>query len=155
MSSPSISFNPARADEFEELLALRIDAMRESLERVGRFDLERTRERFRASFAPEHTRHVVLGGARVGFVSVGPIPEGLTLEHLYVRPRDQRKGIGAAVLARIFAEADAAGLSLRVGALRESESNAFYVRHGFVFVEAGAWDNYYVRPATSSGRSNS
>ncbi len=88
----------------------------------------------------------------MGFVSVRPTPAGLMLEHLYVRPRDQRKGVGAAVLAKVFEEADAAGLPLRVGALRESESNTFYVRHGFVFMEVGEWDNYYVRPAPCSGR---
>jgi GNAT superfamily N-acetyltransferase len=69
----------------------------------------------------------------------------LLLDHLYVRPGHQGKGIGAAVLAQVFAEADAAGLQVRVGALRGSESNRFYARHGFVQVEQGEFDNYYVR----------
>lgn len=45
----------------------------------------------------------------------------------------------------IFEEADAAMLPIRVGALRESDSNRFYARHGFELVEQAEWDNYYVR----------
>ena len=54
-------------------------------------------------------------------------------------------GIGAAVLARVVAEADAQGLPVRVGALRGSDSNRFYLRHGFRLVEQGEFDNYYIR----------
>jgi hypothetical protein len=43
-------------------------------------------------------------------------------------------------------EADASALPLRVGALKESASNRFYIRHGFQFVESSEFDNYYVRP---------
>jgi hypothetical protein len=52
------------------------------------------------------------------------------------------------VLAHVFAEADARALSLRVGALRESDSNRFYTRHGFTLVEQGEFDNHYLRAAT-------
>lgn len=137
---------PAAAEDFEELLALRISAMRESLERIGRFDPERARQRFRDSFAPEHTRHVLRQGRRVGFVAVTPRGAGLSLDHLYVHPDEQGHGIGSAVLLLLFQEADALGQSLRVGALRDSASNRFYQRHGFVLVEEGPWDLYYVRP---------
>ena len=50
------------------------------------------------------------------------------------------------MLGHVFAEADAQGKSIRVGALRESESNHFYAKHGFKLVEQAEWDNYYVRP---------
>jgi GNAT superfamily N-acetyltransferase len=136
----------AGPEEFEELVCLRIEAMRESLERIGRFDPVRARERFRASFAPEFTRHILWKGERVGFVAVSPARDGLSLDHLYVAPRRQGAGIGSAVLALVFAEADAAGLALRVGALRESDSHRFYLRHGFLRSEEGEWDIYYVRP---------
>jgi hypothetical protein len=32
-----------------------------------------------------------------------------------------------------------------VGALKESDSNRFYVRHGFVLESRAEFDNYYVR----------
>jgi GNAT superfamily N-acetyltransferase len=119
--------------------------MRESLERVGRFDPVRARERLRAGFAPRDTRHIVVMGERVGVVVVRPRTDDLLLDHLYVRPAWQGRSIGSAVLARVLAEAYAAARSVRVGALRDSASNRFYVRHGFELVEHTELDNYYVR----------
>lgn len=143
----AVSFADVRADDAEALVALRLEAMRESLERVGRFDPQRARERFLGAFAPEFTKHIVLEGKRVGFVVVRPCETGLLLDHLYIHPRFQRRGIGAAVLSAVFADADARALPLRVGALRGSDSNRFYARHGFQLVDAAEWDNYYVRPS--------
>lgn len=142
---PKISFVQARVEDLEQLLALRIEAMRESLERIGRFDPARARERFASGFDPERTRHIMLGEQRVGFVVLQHLPDLVLLEHLYVRPEFQGRGIGAQVLGDIFALADATGVEVRVGALRESDSNRFYLRHGFVRVEEGEWDIYYVR----------
>jgi len=119
--------------------------MRESLERVGRFDPQRARDRFLAGFDPARTRHVLVDGRRVGFVVVRPQDDGLLLDHLYVAPLAQGRGIGAAVMADVLADADARGLPLRVGALRGSDANRFYARHGFELVEQGEWDNFYRR----------
>jgi GNAT superfamily N-acetyltransferase len=141
-----ISFEPATEADFEELFALRDEAMRESLTRLGRYDPARSRERFSASFEARFTRHILRGGARVGFVAVKPHQDGLLLDHLYLRLGEQGRGIGAAVLAQLFTEADAAGLALRVGALRDSASNRFYARHGFEQVGESEWDVYYRRP---------
>nr|MDP9126475.1 GNAT family N-acetyltransferase [Pseudomonadota bacterium] len=49
----------------------------------------------------------------------------------------------------VFASADARRRALRVGALRESDANRFYARHGFELVEHAEWDNHYRRPARS------
>ncbi len=123
--------------------------MQESLERLGRFDPHRARERFAAGFEPARTRHIVVNDERVGFVVVKPADGLLLLDHLYIASAWQGRGIGAAVLVQIFAEADAQGVPLRVGALRQSASNRFYQRHGFVWVESGEWDHYYARPAVN------
>ena len=148
MGVAPIAFAPATAADADALVALRIAAMRESLQRVGRFDPQRARDRFLANFDPACTRHVLVDGARVGFVVVRPGPDEWLLDHLYVLPSHQGRGIGAAVLDDLFASADACGRSLRVGALRASEANRFYLRHGFELVECAEWDNYYRRPAS-------
>jgi GNAT superfamily N-acetyltransferase len=148
-----IELSAAATGDLEELVALRIEAMRESLERVGRFDPVRARERFAAGFSPEHTRHIVVANARVGFVVVKLQSGHLLLDHLYIQPSMQGQGIGAAVLARVFAQADQAAVPLRVGALRQSASNRFYLRHGFVLVEETVFDNYYVRPCNIASQS--
>ena len=121
---------------------------RESLERVGRFDPKRARTRFLSTFTAENTRHIEVAGVRVGFVVVTAKPDHLLLDHFYVHPRNQGAGVGSAVLRQLFAEANDRGTAIRVGALRESDSNRFYMRHGFELVERGEWDNYYQHPVS-------
>ena len=145
-----LTFIAVRPSDFEALAAIRIEAMRESLERIGRFDPVRARERFRSGFTPEYTRHILVDGERVGFVAIKPQGDTLLLDHLHVQPGSQGRGVGAAVLTQIFAEADAGKLPVRVGALRDSDSNRFYARHGFQLVERGEFDNYYVRPSQNA-----
>ena len=76
---------------------------------------------------------------------------GLLLDHLYVLPGHQNKGVGAAVLAAVFSQADQMGCRVKVGALKESASNRFYIRHGFVLLEQTEFDNHYVCQPTLSG----
>lgn len=142
-----ITFEPVEATDADALANIRVEAMRESLEHVGRFDPQRARDRFLSGFTPDHTFHILFLGEKAGFYVVKPEADGLLLDHLYVMPSHQGKGVGAAVLAKVFALADLTGVSVRVGALKESASNRFYVRHGFVLVEQGEFDNYYVRQA--------
>ena len=142
-----VSLEPAVAADAEALAAIRVAAMRESLERIGRFDPRRARDRFLSGFDPALTRHVLLDGRRVGFVVVRAQDDGLLLDHLYVAPQAQGRGVGAAVMAGVLADADARGLPVRVGALRGSDANRFYARHGFELVEEGEWDNLYRRAA--------
>ena len=143
----SIVLSPAHQPDLGVLVALRVAAMRASLERIGRFDPVRARERSVAGFAPEETRHIELDGERVGFVVVKTCDHGLLLDHLYVHPDFQGRGIGSAVLQQVFVQADQAALPVRVGALRGSDSNRFYQRHGFRLVDEAEWDVYYMRDA--------
>ncbi|MGK3122096.1 GNAT family N-acetyltransferase [Pseudomonas corrugata] len=135
----------ASTSDLEDLVAIRIEAMRESLERLGRFDPDRARQRFLEGFDASNTRRIEVLGALVGFVVIKDRQSEFLLDHLYVIPSAQGAGIGTEVLTRIFKEADEIGRSIRVGALKESASNRFYIRHGFVFVESSEFDNYYVR----------
>ncbi|PAJ78822.1 GNAT family N-acetyltransferase [Burkholderia ubonensis] len=132
-------------DDAETLVQIRIAAMRESLERVGRFDPQRARARFLSSFDPACCRFILADGVTVGFLLVRPADEHLTLEHLYILPAHQGRGIGSAVLASILADADSRALPVKVGALRGSDSNRFYQRHGFMKIDDAQWDIYYVR----------
>ncbi|WDU63863.1 GNAT family N-acetyltransferase [Pseudomonas poae] len=143
--SPPITLVLTQQSDLDNLVAIRIEAMRESLERVGRFDPVRARERFLSGFEARNTRYIEVSGERVGFVVIKHLHNELLLDHLYVRPSAQGSGVGSAVLIQIFKEADAAALPIKVGALKESASNRFYTRHGFQFIESSEFDNYYVR----------
>lgn len=145
----AIEFLPASVEDAKALADLRVAAMQPSLEQVGRFDPLRARERFLADYSPEHTCHVTLHGARVGCVVVKPDMLGFLLQHLYIHPDHQQRGVGSAALAKVFALADAAEQELRVVALQGSAANRFYLRHGFVQMQAVDWDVYYTRPRPS------
>lgn len=141
-----LTFAAVTQADFEELVTLRIAAMRESLERVGRFDPERARERLRNSFHPEHSEFVVLDGRRIGFHTFRPADDGFHLDHFYIHPDYQSRGIGSHAIARLLSRSDACQMPVRLGALRESPSNRFYQRHGFVRTGEDGWDFYYLRP---------
>ena len=130
---------PVADADFEAMLALRIEALRESLTRLGRFDPEVARARLRSQFRPEWMRHLVVGGERVGYFTVEPREGELRLHHLYLRPAAQGQGIGAWVLEQVKAR----GMPITLAALRESRANGFYVRHGFRVVEEQAFDIEY------------
>ena len=145
MTSPGITFSDVTASDFEELVALRIAAMRASLERVGRFDPARARERLRRSFHPEQTKFIVWGGRRVGFHTFREADDGFHLDHFYIHPDCQSLGIGSSVMRGLLAQSDARQMPVRLGALRESAANRFYQRHGFTKTAEDEWDIHYIR----------
>jgi ribosomal protein S18 acetylase RimI-like enzyme len=143
--SDRITFSGVTTADFDELVALRIAAMRDSLEHVGRFDPERARERLRNSFYPEHTAFIVLSEERIGFYTFRPADDGFHLDHLYVHPDSQSRGIGSHVIRHLLSRSDALRMPVHLGALRESPSNRFYQRHGFIRTAEDDWDIYYLR----------
>ncbi|VVE69028.1 GNAT family acetyltransferase [Pandoraea anapnoica] len=146
----NLTFSPTSQSDADLLVSIRIAAMRESLERLGRFDPQRARERFLASFDPALCRFIETDDARVGFFLVRPQPDHWHLDHLYILPKHQARGIGAAVLRQIIADADSQGMPIRLGALRGSQSNDFYRRHGFEQTDESEWDIYYTRQPRSA-----
>ena len=150
---PGLTLVGASAADFEDLLAMRLRAMRASLEKLGRYDEGRARKRLADGFAPEQTRHIVLDGQRVGFVVLKRLSHVLRLNHLYIDPPLQGQGLGHQVLTWVCAQADRAQLPLELCALKGSAANRFYLRHGFVMTGEGDWDIDYVRlPQTPSMR---
>ncbi|MFG6431506.1 GNAT family N-acetyltransferase [Roseateles sp. LYH14W] len=130
---------PVADADFEAMLALRIPALRESLERLGRFSPDVARARLQSQFRPEWMRHLVVDGERVGYFTVEPRDGELRLHHLYLAPAMQGQGIGAWVLDQIKAQ----GLPIALAALRDSRANDFYRRHDFRVVEEQAFDIEY------------
>ncbi|MGQ3029477.1 MAG: GNAT family N-acetyltransferase [Ferrovibrionaceae bacterium] len=140
-----IDLRAATEADFEALLDLRMRALRPHLERLGRYDPVRGRERFRRGFSSEHTRLIVADGTAVGCVSLKPIPDGLEIEHFYLEPALHGRGIGSEVLRRLLAEADALGLPVTIGVLKQSPAARFYRRQGFNPSHEGPFDDYFVR----------
>jgi GNAT superfamily N-acetyltransferase len=136
-----LSLAPVAAQDFESMLALRMAALRESLERLGRFDLQRGRERLAAQFEPDAMRHIERDGERIGFLTLKPLADGsgLRLEHLYLRPGAQGQGVGAWALDWVKRH----GQDVHLSALKLSDANRFYLRHGFELVGESEFDIDY------------
>ena len=79
-------------------------------------------------------------------MALKPEGDGLVLEHFYLDDAVQGRGIGGAVLRLLIAEADAAGLPIRLGVLKGSPAARLYLRHGFVWTHDEPFDDYYERP---------
>ena len=157
MPMPMPTLVPVVESDFDDMVALRIEALRESLERLGRFDPSRARERLADGFAPPFMRHIEVNGERVGFVTLRPDeraqPPSLRLHHLYIRPVAQGRGIGAWVLDWAKSEAVSAGRDITLSALKQSDANRFYLRHGFVEIKQSDFDVDYrwsVLPAAAA-----
>lgn len=140
-----IGLRAATEADFEALFDLRMRSLRPHLERLGRYDPVRGRERFRRGFSPDHTRLIVADGAKVGCVTLKRIPDGLEIEHFYLEPALHNRGIGSEVLRRLLDEADALGLPVTIGVLKQSPAARFYRRQGFVPSHEGPFDDYFVR----------
>lgn len=136
-----------RAGEVEVVAELKAVVMREDLERLGRYDEVRVRQRLRDEFSDTHSCIIVAGGEIVGSVTVRPGGDGLKVEHLYVDPRHQGRGIGSRVLRDVLARADAEGLDVRLTVLRGSAARGLYERYGFVVEDEDPVDVRMVRAA--------
>jgi GNAT superfamily N-acetyltransferase len=137
------SLQAVRDEDFDAMLALRMEALRDSLERLGRFDLQRGRERFRAGFAPEFMQHICRDGERIGFLTLRPDGDCLRLDHLYLRPAQQGQRVGAWAISWIKDRARAAGQDVTLSALKLSDANRFYRRHGFAQTAESEFDIDY------------
>ncbi len=133
----------AQLSDLEDLVALRIKAMQPSLEAVGRFDPDRARERFVNSFSAGNTFKVLIDRQLVGFYVVIEKTDHLWLDHLYIDPEFQGNSLGKRIIGTLKQQAKSKALPLRLGALKESRANAFYLQQGFVPIDRQEWDNIY------------
>jgi len=127
----------ASDDDREPIAELRAVVLRADLERLGRFDERRVRQRFRDAFDPQHTRVIEVDGVFAGSVALRPDAEGMWLEHFYLDPRFQGAGIGTAVVSELLRAVECA---VRLIVLVESPAQRLYARLGFSTVEQGSID---------------
>lgn len=136
---------PGEAD-FEPLLALRIDVMHEHLERVFRYHPDRARRIFREHFDEPGMRLILVESERRGCVGFRREAGCFKLDSFYLDRRHHGSGLGTAILKALLAEADAAGLPVRLEVLRGSQADRLYLRHGFVKLSEDEIEAEYERP---------
>lgn len=125
-----ISLRPSAPQDIDWLVELRARVLRGDLGRLGRYDEWGVRERMRRSFRPEWTRIISVDGSDMGCITArtdGPVR---WIEHFYLEPAVQGRGVGSEVLRRVTAEAFAG--STRLNVLQGSKARRLYERHGFI-----------------------
>ncbi|MET8541695.1 GNAT family N-acetyltransferase [Kitasatospora sp. NPDC004799] len=147
-SLPAWTLVPAALADLDRITDLKGQVMRADLERLGRWDPDRSRRRVADSFSTRWTSVLLVDGAFAGCVTVRPDERGgRHLELFYLSPHLQGRGLGTAVLRHLLAEADAAGDPVHLVVLQGSAARRLYERHGFTVVHEDEIDVHLHRPA--------
>lgn len=133
--------------DVEFIAELRAVVLRDDLERLGRYDPIRVRQRFKDAFDAAHTWIIVADAVAVGALALRPDGDAVWLEYFYLNPASQASGLGSAVLAASLAELDAAGRDVRLNVLQGSRARRLYERHGFVTTSEDSIDVWMLRRA--------
>ncbi len=139
------------SQDIEWLVALKEAAMRPDLDRLGAWDPDRSRRRLLEELAPASTWLVLAAGQRVGSVALRPGKDEEWLQHFYVLPEHQGRGLGGAVLRDLLDRRDHPR-PVRLLAVHGSAALRLYARHGFVRERdhENGIDVVLVRPSDSS-----
>lgn len=136
---------PASDADVEAVAELRAVVLRDDLERLGRYDERRVRQRLRDGFDAAHTSVIEVGGAFAGCVALRTAGDARWLEHFYLAPHAQGIGIGSAVLRELLERCDRDGVPVRLNVLRGSAARRLYERHGFLAESEDPVDVFMVR----------
>lgn len=145
------TYRSATEHDIEWMVELRAEVLRDDLERLGRYDPHRVRQRMRDGYLPASTRVVLEDDVEVGCVAVRTEDDARWLEHFYLAPDVQGRGIGGRVLRTVLAEEDPRPFRLNV--LQGSPARRLYERHGFTVDSQDDVDVFMTRAARPSGRS--
>lgn len=138
-----MELRPSLGTDIDWLVELRAEVLRPDLERLGRYDPQRVRDRMRDAFRPENTRIIVVDGSDAGSISVRDEADARWIEHFYLAAGARNRGIGSAVLRRIIGGEDARPFKLNV--LQGSPARRLYERFGFTAYEEDDVDVFMMR----------
>lgn len=127
----SFSFRPATADDYAFLYALHVAAMKEYVARTWGWDDAWQEQFFAEHFDPAAVSMIVVDGAVIGAIAVEWQTNAAFISSIEILPDYQGRGIGAAVIRGVIAEADARGLPVALRVLKINPAQRLYARLGF------------------------
>lgn len=140
---PRWILRPALADDATWMAELRAVALRPDLERLERWDPVRVRRRFLDGWAPERTWVIRVDGRDAGLIACRDEPDAHWIEHFYLDPAVQGRGIGGEVVRDLMARHDD-GRPFRLDVLQGSAARRLYERAGFRVEREDAVDAWLV-----------
>ena len=147
----TFTLRPATPQDADWLYAVRRDTMRQYVEQAfGYWDDSAQRERFDESDELKNMQVIVIEGRDAGLLEVERGGGEIFLANIQIEPAFQDRGLGAAVIRTLMAEAGAAGLLLRLQVLKVNvAARRLYERLGFgVADDNGAHTRMFWPPAT-------
>ncbi|GHO53611.1 GNAT family N-acetyltransferase [Ktedonobacter robiniae] len=126
-----ITLHQSQNSDIETIANLRAIVLYDDLTRLGRFNEIRVRQRFRDAFNPVHTWIIKAGSSFIGCIAFKPIVDGYLLEHFYIHPDYQGKGIGSQVLEYLLKQDYVIGKRVTLNVLQGSPAQRLYERFGF------------------------
>jgi ribosomal protein S18 acetylase RimI-like enzyme len=146
----SWSLDPCSSADMERLFEVHRLAMGPYIERVWGWDEADQRERFREFEKPE-LRKIMVGRSVVGILDVDRTADEIFVGTIELVPAVQGRGLGGAILQDLMAEAQSAGVPLRLEVLKINE-RARKLYQSLGFVPCGANDTHVemVKPPTRS-----
>ncbi|MHA7966546.1 GNAT family N-acetyltransferase [Paenibacillus sp. CAU 1782] len=131
MSEFNFTLDKSESCDVEAIANLRAVVLYDDLTRLGRFNDEKVRQRLRDSFDPEHTWIIKSDSEFIGCIAFKPASEGYLVEHFYIHPDYQGKGIGSQVLEYFLAQNYVLGKRVSLNVLQGSPARRLYERFGF------------------------
>lgn len=124
-----ITLTPADEDQYSFAIELYLLTMRPYSEALIPWDEDKQRESFNAQWKVSDVEVLHHFGERVGWLQIEEAPSQLWLQHFYIVPERQKRGIGGVVLEQVIARAR--GRAIVLGVLKNNPARRLYERHGF------------------------
>ena len=135
---------PAVAADRDWLWATKTRCLHAYIEQTyGAWDEDTQQARFDVTFIPEEIQIVSVGGRDAAFTAVRYDADVIQLFNLMVAPEFQNRGLGAALLRRLLADAQARRLPVRLQVMKVNPARRLYERMGFVAIPAEEIPTHY------------
>lgn len=150
MSPPKYELRPAIHSDRDFLYRLHVAAMRDLVTQVWGWDEAWQVAYFDDHFAPSGSRVIIVHGVDAGVVAVEWRDTEAFIGTIEILPEYQGRGIGAAVIRQIIAEAKARGLPAALQVLKINPARRLYIRLGFVVTGETATHDLMMRAAATN-----
>jgi len=146
---PRYQLRPATTGDFAFLQALNVATLKEYVAQTWGWDDAAQAARFRAGFRPEASQIVLVEGREAGVLAVEQRPDALFITNIAIVPEQQGRGLGAALIDAVLAEAGRSGAATRLQVLRVNPARHLYERLGFAI--EGETSTHYLLCAAPQG----